>query len=106
MSKKVCSGFFKFCLDLELLRNFFANNSRSKQNEKTPTDPFVYIGKKETCAKFQQKILNCRVVGAHQSFQIFRQNASFLVNNKALSKFLRGILHYLICISNYNKISP
>ena len=46
--------------------------------------------------KFQQKILNCRVVGAHKSFQIFRKNTRFLENNKALSKFLRGILHYII----------
>ena len=29
---------------------------------------FVGIGKQETCAKFQQKIFNCRVVGAPQSF--------------------------------------
>ena len=45
---------------------------------------------------FQQKILNCRVVGACQSFQIFKQNTSFLENNRALSKFLNGIFHYLI----------
>ena len=50
------------------------------------------------CAKFQQKILNCRVVGARQSFQIFRQNTWFLENNRALSKFLYGILHYVISI--------
>ena len=56
-------------------------------------------------AKFQQKVLNCRIVGARQSFQIFRQNTWFLKNNRALSKFLYGILHYLI-LSNYNKISP
>ena len=47
------------------------------------------------CAKFQQKQLNCRVVGARQSFQIFRQKAWFLKNNKALPKFLYEILHYL-----------
>ena len=56
------------------------------------------IGKEETCATFQQKILNCRVVGAHPSFHIFRQNTWFLKNNKALSRFLYGILHYLISI--------
>ena len=49
-------------------------------------------------AKFQQKVLNCRIVGARQSFQIFRQNTWFLKNNRALSKFLYGILHYLISI--------
>ena len=74
----------------------FINNSRSKQNKKSPRHPSVDIGKKETCAKFQQKILNCRVVWAHQSFQTFRQNTWFLQNNRALSKFLHGILHYLI----------
>ena len=48
--------------------------------------------------KFQQKILNYWVVGARQSFQIFKQNTWFLENNKALPKFLYGILHYLISI--------
>ena len=67
--------------------------SRIKKN---PTRPFVDIGKQETQAKFQQKILNCKVVEACQSFQIFRQNIWFLKNNRALSKFLYGILHYLI----------
>ena len=36
------------------------------------------------------------VVGARQNFQFFRQIAWFLENNGALSKFLHGILHYLI----------
>ena len=44
------------------------------QIKKNPAHPFVVIGKEETCAKFQQKILNCRVVGARQGFQIFRQS--------------------------------
>ena len=49
-------GFFLFCLDLELLkcqkrvcRNqvffVFANNSRSKQNKKSPAHPIVDIDK-------------------------------------------------------------
>ena len=42
----------------------FANNSRSKQNKNNPAYSIVDIGKEETCAKFQQKILNFRVVGA------------------------------------------
>ena len=42
--------------------------------------------------------MNCRVVGARQSFQIFRQNTLLLENNSALSKFLHGVLHYLISI--------
>ena len=55
-------------------------------------------GTSKTCAKFQQKILNCRIVGARQSFQILRQNTWFLENSRALSKCLHGILHYLISI--------
>ena len=54
MSTKGCSGYFLFCLDLELLkknvknecvetRSFltFANNSRSKPNKKNPKHLFV-----------------------------------------------------------------
>ena len=78
----------------------FANNSRSKQ-KKHPTYAFVDIGKWETCGKFQQKILNCRVVATRQIFQIFRQNTWFLENNRALSKFLCAILHYLISIIKF-----
>ena len=38
------------------------------------------------------------LVGACQIFQFFKQNIWFLENNRALSKFLNGILHYLISI--------
>ena len=38
------------------------------------------------------------VVGARQSFQLFRQKTWFLENNRALSKFLYGVSHYLISI--------
>ena len=44
-------------------------------------------------AKFQQKILHSRVVGARQSFNFFRQNTWFLENNRALFKVWYGILH-------------
>ena len=71
----------------------FANNSRSKQNEKNLEHPIVGIGKKETQDKFQQRILNSMVVGARQNFDIFRQKTWFLKNNRALSKFLYEILH-------------
>ena len=43
----------------------FIDNSRSKQNKRNPTHPVVDITKLETCAKFQQRILNTMVVGAH-----------------------------------------
>ena len=38
------------------------------------------------------------VVGARHGFQFFRQTTWFLENNRALSKILYGILHYLISI--------
>ena len=84
------SGFYA------LFSYIFITSSRSKQNKKNPRRAFVDIGKQETCGKFQQKILNCRVIGARQSFQIFRKNTWLLENNRALSKFLYGISHYLI----------
>ena len=56
MSTKGCSGFFWFCLDLELylqklkrpglytfVFQIFINNSKSKQNKKNPEHPFVDI---------------------------------------------------------------
>ena len=76
-----------------------ANNSRSKQNETNLEHLFEHIGKWETCAKFQQNLLNCVVLGA----QFFRQNTWFLKNNRALSKFLCGILRYLISITKLSK---
>ena len=36
---------------------------------------------------------------ARQSFQFLRQNTLFLENNRAFSKFLYVILHYLISIT-------
>ena len=48
----------------------FANNSRSNQNKKNPEHSFVDIGKQETRAKFRQKILKSKVLGARQIFQI------------------------------------
>ena len=38
------------------------------------------------------------VVGARQNFQFFKQKPWFLENNRAMSEFLYGILHYLITI--------
>ena len=96
MSTNTCVGFFLFCLDVGLFAKIkkswfrrtpfytFNNNSRSKQNKKNPTDPFVDISKWKTCAKFQQKILNSVVVGARQSFQFFRKKAWFPGNNRNL----------------------
>ena len=50
----------------------------------------------ETCAKFQQKILNLMVVGC---FQFFKQIVWFLWNNRDMSKFWYRILYNLISIT-------
>ena len=111
MPTKGPMGFFLFCLDLELFAKIkkylvfytvtetrFINNSWSKLNFKNPTNPFIDIRKTETCAKFQQKIIDSTAVGARQSFQFFRQITWFLGNTRALSKFKYWILHHLISI--------
>ena len=111
MSTKVCSRFFFILFrSWDINKNVknkcvetgpflvFENNSRSKQNKKNPEEHFVDIGKQETCAKFQRKMLNSMVIGAPQNFQFFKYKTWFLENNRALSKFLYGVSHYLISI--------
>ena len=109
VSTKGCESFFLFCIDLELfpkikntwfLHNwgFFTFLLITQNLNKNPGHTFLEISKYKTWAKFQQKILNSVVVGAHQSFGIFRQNTWFLEINITLSIFLYGILHYLISI--------
>ena len=44
--------------------NFFQITQDLNKKKKNPTHPLVVIGKYKTCAKFHQKILNCRIVGA------------------------------------------
>ena len=56
------------------------------------------LASKKHKQNFGKKNFNSMVVGAHQSFQIFRKNTCFLESNGALSKFFCGILHYLISI--------
>ena len=77
---------------------FFRIAQDLNEIKKNRAHPFVDIGKLETCAKLQEKILNWRVVGASRSFQIFRHDTVFLENNRALSNCLSGILHYSISI--------
>ena len=84
--KRVCAIFFIF------FRSWVIN--KSVKNKFVETRSFIIFANNSKCSK----ILNCRVVGVCQSFQIFRQNTWFLENNRALSKFLYGILHYLISI--------
>ena len=71
-----------------------ASISRFKQNKKSG-HPYVDIGQWETCTQFQQKLFKFIVVRVGQSF---RQSTWFFENSSALSKFLYGILHYLISI--------
>ena len=98
--QKGVRDFLKFCLGLELFakikKGLVSTHSQKSglsitqdlnKVKENPEQPFVDIGKKETCAKFQQNILNSMVVGARQSFQFFRQIIWFLGNNRTLPKF-------------------
>ena len=50
-------------------------------------------------ANFQRKMLNCRIVGVRQGFQIFKQNTWFLENNRAFIQiFVWYFALYLISI--------
>ena len=101
--KRVCGTFFILFRSWVINKNvknecvetrpfYFLQITQDLNKIKNPTYPFVDIGKSEMCGKFQQKIFNWRVVGAGQSFQMFRQNTWFLGNNRALYKFLCGII--------------
>ena len=74
------------------------NDSRSKQNKENLEHAFVDIGKTETCAEFQQKIVNSMVVCVRQSFQFFRQITWFFGNKRALSKCEYWISSHVISI--------
>ena len=78
MSTKECVGVFLFSLGLELFAKI--------RKDLVPTHSGFL------CGSFS------RVAGARQSFQIFRQNTWFLESNRALSKFVYWILHYLVSI--------
>ena len=82
---------------------FFINNSRSKQNTKKSQTPFC-----RHCMKRVQNVIkkkNSVVVEARQSFQFFTRITWFLGNNRASSKFRYHILHNLLVLPNYKKIS-
>ena len=67
-----------------LLFGFLQITQDLKKIKKNPEHTFVDIGEQETCARFQQKLLNSMVVGARQSFQFFKQKTWFLENNRVL----------------------
>ena len=104
---KLCTRFLltnvfkRFCLDLMLF-------AKIKKDLVSTHSFFIFllitqdlnkIKKVRIFAKFPQKILNFVVVGARQIFQVFRQIAWFLGNNRAFSKFRYRILYNLICIT-------
>ena len=78
---------------LILFRSWVIN--KNVKNECAETRSFW---SRKRVGSFGKKILNSMVVGARQSFQFSRQKTWFLENNRALSKFLYGVLHYLISI--------
>ena len=86
MSTKGCVGFFLFWSDLEFFpkikKAWFLHNrfftfllitQDLNKTKKNSEHPFLEINKYKMCAKFQQKVLNSKVVGACQSFEICRQ---------------------------------
>ena len=66
----------------------FINNSRSKQNKKNSEQPFVDIGKTETCAKFKQKISNPMLLELVKVFNFSGKQP--LGNKRDLSKLSIG----------------
>ena len=93
-----------FCLDLELFakikKDLVSTHSiltplliTQGQNKikKIPNTILQTLSRKGV--KFQQKILNPVVVGAHQSFRFSRQKTWFLGNNRGLPQFRYQILH-------------
>ena len=58
--------------------------------KKSPAHPFVDIGKYVKCAKIQQKILNCNVVGARQSFKFSDKIPGFLKTIELCLNFCTG----------------
>ena len=71
----------------------FVNKSRSKQNKKNPEHIFVDIDKQETCAKFQQKILNSRVARARKVFKFLDRMPGF---SKTIELFLNFCMGFCI----------
>ena len=72
-----------FCEWLETRSFLFWHKTQDVNRIKISRTLFIDIGKQETCAQFQQKLLNSVVVGAYHIFQFFRQNTLFRKNNRA-----------------------
>ena len=95
MSLKRCSKFFFIRSELQLfakiIKDLVSTHSQKPglsithnlKKIKNPKNSNLDNGKKKTCAKFQQKKLNSMVVGARQSFHVFREISWFLGNKKS-----------------------
>ena len=97
MSTKKCLGVFYFFQILSCLQKlkrpmvsthslftFSLITQDLNKIKKNPTHSFVYICKQETCAKFQKKILNCRVVGARHVHVALYKAFTFIITVKLL----------------------
>ena len=84
--KKGVRDFFLFCLAHELLINLVSVSVQQP-------GPFLFWQ------------INSMVVGARQSCQFFGRITCFLKTKRTFTKFLYGILHYLIRINKLSKIS-
>ena len=73
----------------------FANTSRSRQNKKNPAHSFVEVG---NMCDVSAKIIELWGIWSLSQFSNFQKNTWFFEDNRALSKFLYGILHYLVGI--------
>ena len=82
---------FLFCLELKLFAktrrnqvfNIFINNSRSKQDKKISNIVLQTLLSRKRAQNSRKKILNPLVVGARQSFPVFRQITWFLGYDRA-----------------------
>ena len=67
---KIISDFVHFCPNFQILFPFFVIFVINSTHALSRIDPaFVDIAKTETCATFQQKIVNSLIVGDCQNFQ-------------------------------------
>ena len=106
MSTKRCSGLFLFCLDPQLLINLVSMSIQKPglllfwQITQVLNKIKKILNTLLNLYKISTK--NIKVFGSWSTskFSIFGQNTWFLENNnKALFKFLYGILYYLISIN-------
>ena len=74
--------------------------------KKNPEHPFVDIIDKETCAKFQQKILKSVVAGFFNLFNFSNKLTGFSELIKLCLNLGIGFFITWLVLSNYERISP